>query len=310
MRPSRRRQALLLVHLVTRAASSAAAQDGPPRTEYALGAWTTAHGLPQNTVLGVAQDRDGYLWVATPGDLVRFDGHRFRSAGLPVVHDGRPDPIRSVVTAPDGRVWVLQSRAGAGVVRDDGRVERRTDSLPAGPSEFAVARGDSIWVRRGAGVWLHADGRWREVMRGVAGSLRTMLVDASGVVWVGGTRGLARLEGGRVRSWRSSDGLPQDTVLALAQDARGDILALTSGGLAELSAAGHGRPKAVLGIPDSGLSAIAVAAGGRVWLGSLGLVRLIAIRHVPGAEPRAETLSLQATETGDARLRALQLDRG
>jgi ligand-binding sensor domain-containing protein/signal transduction histidine kinase len=40
-------------------------------------AWTTENGLPQNSVNDILQTRDGYLWLATHGGLVRFDGVRF-----------------------------------------------------------------------------------------------------------------------------------------------------------------------------------------------------------------------------------------
>ena len=39
--------------------------------------WTTENGLPQNSVNDILQTRDGYLWLATYGGLVRFDGVRF-----------------------------------------------------------------------------------------------------------------------------------------------------------------------------------------------------------------------------------------
>ena len=39
--------------------------------------WTTENGLPQNSVNDIVQTRDGYLWLATFGGLVRFDGIRF-----------------------------------------------------------------------------------------------------------------------------------------------------------------------------------------------------------------------------------------
>ena len=45
--------------------------------EYGFDVWTTANGLPQNTVNGVAQTPDGYLWLATFDGLARFDGVRF-----------------------------------------------------------------------------------------------------------------------------------------------------------------------------------------------------------------------------------------
>lgn len=45
--------------------------------EYGFDIWTTANGLPQNTVTGVVQTPDGYLWLSTFDGLARFDGVRF-----------------------------------------------------------------------------------------------------------------------------------------------------------------------------------------------------------------------------------------
>lgn len=45
--------------------------------EYGFDVWTTANGLPQNTVTGIVQTPDGYLWVSTFDGLARFDGVRF-----------------------------------------------------------------------------------------------------------------------------------------------------------------------------------------------------------------------------------------
>ncbi|MEJ7713543.1 MAG: two-component regulator propeller domain-containing protein [Pyrinomonadaceae bacterium] len=39
--------------------------------------WTTDTGLPQNSVNAILQTHDGYLWFATLGGLVRYDGVRF-----------------------------------------------------------------------------------------------------------------------------------------------------------------------------------------------------------------------------------------
>jgi signal transduction histidine kinase/ligand-binding sensor domain-containing protein len=51
--------------------------------------WTTENGLPQNSINDIVQTRDGYLWLATFGGLVRFDGSRF------VVFDRSTDGIKS-----------------------------------------------------------------------------------------------------------------------------------------------------------------------------------------------------------------------
>src|SRR5579863_3527224 len=46
-------------------------------TQYVHDVWQTEAGLPQNSVLTIAQTLDGYLWLGTEEGLVRFDGSRF-----------------------------------------------------------------------------------------------------------------------------------------------------------------------------------------------------------------------------------------
>ena len=60
----------LCLALLCTLASNATAQ-------YQFDSWTIENGLPQNSVTDILQTRDGYLWLATFGGLVRFDGVRF-----------------------------------------------------------------------------------------------------------------------------------------------------------------------------------------------------------------------------------------
>src|SRR5262249_51920809 len=46
--------------------------------QYRFDSWTTDNGLPQNSVNSIIQTRDGYLWLATFGGLVRYDGMNFK----------------------------------------------------------------------------------------------------------------------------------------------------------------------------------------------------------------------------------------
>jgi signal transduction histidine kinase/ligand-binding sensor domain-containing protein len=45
--------------------------------QYRIDQWTADDGLPQNSVYGIIQTRDGYLWLATVDGLARFDGVQF-----------------------------------------------------------------------------------------------------------------------------------------------------------------------------------------------------------------------------------------
>ena len=95
----------LLATLLLLAPAAAAAQ-GPRRGAYVVDRWTAETGLPQNTVNGIAQTPDGYLWLATFGGLVRFDGVTFTtySAGkYPGIHSDR---ALTLCVSPDSTLWI------------------------------------------------------------------------------------------------------------------------------------------------------------------------------------------------------------
>jgi len=40
--------------------------------------YSSDNGLPQNSITGIQQDKNGFIWITTNGGLVRFDGSNFR----------------------------------------------------------------------------------------------------------------------------------------------------------------------------------------------------------------------------------------
>ncbi|HEX6279984.1 MAG TPA: two-component regulator propeller domain-containing protein [Pyrinomonadaceae bacterium] len=69
--------------------------------------WNTQQGLPQNTVLSIAQTPDGYLWLATSDGLARFDGVRFKTfkrSNTPAFPSNR---LGQLFVDEDGSLWVL-----------------------------------------------------------------------------------------------------------------------------------------------------------------------------------------------------------
>src|SRR2546425_5772923 len=69
-------------------------------------------GLPASLIFALAQDRDGYLWLATPSGLVRFDGLQFVTWGA---HGEPPLPyreVRSLLADRDGALWIGFNEGG------------------------------------------------------------------------------------------------------------------------------------------------------------------------------------------------------
>jgi hypothetical protein len=92
--------------LLLLAAPAAALDPAKAIGQYSRDGWTTVQGLPQASVLALAQTRDGHLWIGTTAGLARFDGHEFTvfdpsvTPGLQGRHVRPPGPVgRSIEPA-------------------------------------------------------------------------------------------------------------------------------------------------------------------------------------------------------------------
>ena len=123
----------------------------------------TRDGLPSPYVKGVAEDGAGFVWLATDGGLVRFDGSTFTSyLDAP---SGRF--VKAVASLPDGRVLVAGD-SGVSVVSATARGARIEQLAPAGE-------------RAGASVLHYPKG---------------LFVDSRGRAWVSELESVSLLQGG------------------------------------------------------------------------------------------------------------------
>ncbi|HSI87886.1 MAG TPA: two-component regulator propeller domain-containing protein, partial [Pyrinomonadaceae bacterium] len=109
------RRALLAAALIALLASAEANADIRFKT------WNTENGLPQNSVNGIAQTPDGYIWLATFDGLARFDGVRFkifRKHDTPELSTNR---ISRLFVDEQGRLWILTEDTTRFVVYENGR---------------------------------------------------------------------------------------------------------------------------------------------------------------------------------------------
>lgn len=71
-----------------------------------LVSWAKSDGLPDSTVLALAQTTDGYLWVGTASGLARFDGVRFKTFDHRSTPAFRSDHVRALCASADGSLWI------------------------------------------------------------------------------------------------------------------------------------------------------------------------------------------------------------
>ena len=179
--------------------------------------WTTDNGLPQNSVTGLTQTRDGYIWFTTNEGLVRFDGLRFTVFNMSNTPEITSNRMLGAFTDRSGRIW-MTTEEGEILFYDKGlfTVARTPDDLPAGiPSRlfdhpsggiiFYVShktysdkkRYEHLHYRNGQLVPMRIEG--------LSEDSYLVLTDKDGGLWFAGEGVLRRFKGGKLTDFDLAD---------------------------------------------------------------------------------------------------------
>lgn len=192
-----------------------------------LSAMTTRDGLPHDTVSALTQARDGALWIGTSGGGVARlkDGHvrvYARENGL------SSNLIRVLLEDRRGALWIGTS--GGGLDRlDRGRVTAFSvsDGL-AGDTvvDLCEDRDGALWIGTTTGVSRFQNGTFRTFgeSEGLSYAVRALRADPDGTLWIGTSGGgLFRMRAGRLSAVTERQGLYDDVVFAILDDAAGNL---------------------------------------------------------------------------------------
>ncbi len=165
---------------------------------YSFDSYGVELGLPGTVVTSALQTRDGYVWVATPSGLARFDGHRFVSffsastPGLPgdlihCLHEDRRGVLwigtdKGLARFADGRF----ARAGL-----DGVAVRAVAESPGGALCVGTWERGLYWMRGERAPEPIVSAGLPEPLR-----VRALFVDSREAVWVAQerSRGVLRID--------------------------------------------------------------------------------------------------------------------
>lgn len=243
-RSCRRGGSLLAWMLVLCACSAplrASLDPNKPIRQYIHQGWQSAQGLPQNSVLAIAQTPDGYLWLGTEEGLVRFDGIHFtlldkRISGL------LSNQIQLLYVDHSSNLWIGTNGGGLGRYSH---------------GKFSVYTSSS---------GLPND------------SIHALYEDKQGAIWIGTDGGgLIRLQNGKLRVFTTADGLADNAVFSIAGDEKGTLWIGTHNGLSRLSSGKFSTLLTQNGLPSDYIRSVIVGHGGELWIGTNdGLCRLTA----------------------------------
>jgi len=253
------RASWLVVALLALPTVHVGAQGGPRFARFG-----TAQGLSESSAEDILQDRRGFIWVATPDGLNRFDGYSFT-----VFRNDPDDPrslsdnsVKTLLQDGEGRLWVGTDGGLNRFDRDSASfVSYRND--PRDPASLSNDVIESIAEGPGGFLWVSTfwglnrlDPESGEVRRYLVEPAEdspevnhalASLVDRRGRVWVASSgAGLGRLDPdtGHVHWHRHDPGDPgslsSDICRTLLEDPGGGIWVGTEGGGLDLFDPGSG----------------------------------------------------------------------
>jgi signal transduction histidine kinase/ligand-binding sensor domain-containing protein/CheY-like chemotaxis protein len=263
--------ALLLASCLIGAASAVALDPSRALHQYQMQAWSVRDGLPHGSVQNILQDSQGYLWVASGGGLVRFDGVRFSTPG---------DSSRPLL--PDIAVWMTFQRktgeiliaAGQGLFRlTPSGVEEVGDAMglpPGGVTALLEDRDGTLWIAHHKGLFRLPSGG-SQVKSEAPGPLVSSLLQArDGTIWAGTRFGLFHKREGEWKVLGSADGLADRNVWCLLEDRAGTIWVGTRSGLSSISGETIRSFTRQTGLSHDTIRSLAEDRQGALWIGTSG----------------------------------------
>lgn len=273
------RSALFLLILLT--ISRAGERNPVPFDSYVITNFTADNGLPQNTVDVVHQSSDGYIWIGTYAGLARFDGVKFVHYNRTITPAFRINHVTAMQEWPTGVYWFGTN--GGGIIRSSRHQFSGVDAFNTDGREFIksiIHLGSDVLVGTERGgihrIILDAAGTVRDVAPFLAQQLpknilfRAMTPFGTDGIAVATDIGLIIADAKGVRTLTTKEGLPDNSITALAVDKTGALWIGTSNGLARYLFGSVQSFTTAHGLTNNTIRTLFVDADNIVWIGTDG----------------------------------------
>jgi len=206
--------------------------------------YTVHEGVPNGTIWSFARDRDGTIWAATSGGLVRLEGDRWKEVGEDWSFPGKS--ARAVFLDREGTLWV--STEDTLVFLPPGVKRFQPTGIRVGKvTRIAQAASGKLWMAettRSVRPIPLSDKRLPPDETEVQVGSQGILFDSEGALWITSLgdglrrspapellRGRIKEFSAAVESFTAKDGLSDDVVSPILQDREENIWVGTNNGL-------------------------------------------------------------------------------
>jgi ligand-binding sensor domain-containing protein/signal transduction histidine kinase len=262
----------LCLFIVVPAVLAGTAPVNAPLLSYTQRLWQMQDGLPEQVVQAFAQTADRYLWIATTGGLVRFDGERFQTFNRESTAAFSENNVFCLTVSRDHTLWIGMEGGGLiryrdGVFRQFSMQEGLTNGFVRSIREDSQGR---IWVGTDGGLFRFVDEHLRRVddTAGIpAIAVHAIQEDRRGQLWVGGSK-LLRVSGDSATEYVLAGKASQNRVKSITETSDGTIWVGTVSGLQRMAAS----DRSFKGVPQvlGTVRVLRETSDGTLWIGTIG----------------------------------------
>ncbi|HJW93202.1 MAG TPA: response regulator [Thermoanaerobaculia bacterium] len=240
-----------------------AADEWCPTRAYRMFGKAQWRGLPQSSVVAMAQDNDGVLWIGTLDGAATYDGR-----DITPVPDVPGAPVRgligTIVARRKGGVYIASP---AGVHIFDGTSWRLVPTRK-GAVSLAETKDGTLWMNDLDGSLWSLDGdQWRQQV-----SVPAVLIasGADGSLWIATENNVyRRQQAAAIRGRQQAAALPRPSVMIVAHDGKVWVATL-AGTVHWTNGDGVWHQAAFAPWPRGAFRSMAEDRKGRIWAGAYG----------------------------------------
>ncbi|MDX2031976.1 MAG: two-component regulator propeller domain-containing protein [Blastocatellia bacterium] len=237
-------------------------------------AWGSGNGLQQNSVLSIAQSKDGYLWIGTQEGLARFDGVKF------TVYNNNNSSwvdqdtwVRSLLATRDGSIWVGTTSGLNRFVNGSFTSYTTKSGLPHYHIQALCEDAEgAVWIGTPQGLARFQNNRFTTLTIGPDQApleIKQILASRSGGLWIGTADALYRYRDNSFTSYPSERDLGGHQITCLYEDRRGTLwIGTAEGGVFLFREGAFTNRTKQDGFSSDQIKSIAEDEDGRLWIGT------------------------------------------
>jgi ligand-binding sensor domain-containing protein/two-component sensor histidine kinase len=242
--------------------------------EYVHINYKSKQGLPQDSVLSIAQTKNGYLWLGDYQGVSRFDGVRFAPLEVPENTDFYMRTIHALFSDSRDDLWIAtmeglfryDKRKLIRYTKNDGLNDTWVYSVAEDPS-------GNIWLGTHEGI-----AKWNgkaftkytpDQLYGIK-YVHYISIDPDSTIWAGTQDGVLIFNNGNWKLLTEREGLADNAVWAIVRDTDGSHWIGTEGGLAHYKNGKFRTYTTADGLPSNIINCLTWDRDHNLWIGTEG----------------------------------------